>query len=290
MHCVTDRTFCSAFYFCFLFQSLKSRKMVQRTIIIFPFLFAISEACCMTPSQSSGCIAIPPPPPPVNKTFSIVNTMDSEAYMCKIHWENAANCPPQTCGDGLSHSVNPNCGTATVSYIAWPFPVACGKLASVQVLTGRRPILLCNLTNAPSHVVPTLYIKKYGLGTEATCDFSSIPPPTNKTFTIINRMDTEAFGCKITWENAANCPPQDCNEPNHIIDPNGKVTVSYIAQPPLLACGKLASVQAYTGRKRVLICKLTNAPSSVVPTLYIKKYWIGTGATCEFSASPITKG
>ena len=93
--------------------------------------------------------------------------MDKEVNRCKIQWENAANCPPQFC-----RSIGPNGGTATVSYIADPPSVACGKLASVEADAGSATVLECRLTNVPSPI-PTLYIKKYGTGTEAKCNIST---------------------------------------------------------------------------------------------------------------------
>ena len=96
-------------------------------------------------------------------------------------------------------------------------------------------------------------------------------------------MTTEATDCKITWENAANCPAEDCSTGGKI-DPNVIVKVTYIAEPPLLACGKITSLTVKRGG--TLVCTgLTDIASPVPSTYYIKES--ADKATCEVATTPV---
>ena len=104
----------------------------------------------------------------------------------------------------------------------------------------------------------------------------------SKTFSLTNIMTTEATDCKITWENAANCPAQDCGTGGKIAS-NGIVKVTYIAEPPLLACGKISLTVKRGG---TLVCTgLTNIASPVPSTYYIKES--ADKATCEVATTPV---
>ena len=93
-------------------------------------------------------------------------------------------------------------------------------------------------------------------------------------------MATEASDCKITWENAANCPAQDCTTDGKIAANGGIAKVSYIAEPPVLACGKMTLAVKRGGS---LACTgLTN----VAPSLYYIKESIDK-TSCEVSTSAL---
>ena len=100
-------------------------------------------------------------------------------------------------------------------------------------------------------------------------------PTKGKEFSLFNIMDTEATDCKITWENAANCPAQDCGTGGKIED-GATVKVSYIAEPP---CGKMTLTVKKGG---TLDCTgLTNvaSPNSFYFIKDVEK-------TCEVATSP----
>jgi len=103
----------------------------------------------------------------------------------------------------------------------------------------------------------------------------------SKTFSLTNIMTTEATDCKITWENAANCPAQDCGTGGKIAA-SGIVKVTYIAEPPLLACGKMTSLTVK--RDGALACTgLTNIAS---PSLYYIKESLDK-TSCEVATNPV---
>ena len=96
-------------------------------------------------------------------------------------------------------------------------------------------------------------------------------------------MPTEAIECKITWENAANCPPQDCSAGGKIAA-NGQAKVNYIAEPALLACGKLVSVTVKRAGTPALACSGLTDVTSPAGLYYIKEN--ADKSKCEVSNSP----
>ena len=105
-----------------------------------------------------------------------------------------------------------------------------------------------------------------------------------KTFTVINIMATEATGCEVIWENAANCPTQKCSADGKIAPNGGTVKVSYIAEPPLLACGKLTSLAVDRGSTPILSCEKLTDVASPAGLYYLKEN--ADKKKCEFSTSP----
>ena len=99
-------------------------------------------------------------------------------------------------------------------------------------------------------------------------------------------MPNEAITCKITWENAANCLPQDCTKDGKIAANGGQAPVTYIAEPKELACGKIASLTVSRGSTPVATCTgVTNVDPSL---LYIKND-VGDNTKCLVSTTP-TRG
>ena len=96
------------------------------------------------------------------------------------------------------------------------------------------------------------------------------------TFTLFNLMETDATDCAITWENSANCAAQDCGT----ITSLKPTQVTYIAEPAVLACGKIASLTVKRGG--TLACAgLTDAP--ILSPYYIKESADKT--SCDISNS-----
>ena len=107
-----------------------------------------------------------------------------------------------------------------------------------------------------------------------------------KSFTIINVMPNEATDCKISWENAANCPDQLCTTDGKIA-PNAQAKVTYIAEPKELACGKIASLTVNRASTPVATCK---ALSDVAPGLLYIKNELGDATKCEVSTTAARGG
>ena len=100
---------------------------------------------------------------------------------------------------------------------------------------------------------------------------------------MINIMPKEASDCKITWENAANCPAQDCTTGGKIAANGGIAKVTYIAEPSVLACGKMSLTVKRDGST---VCTgLTN----VAPSLYYIKENIDDQTKCEVGTSALIK-
>ena len=105
-----------------------------------------------------------------------------------------------------------------------------------------------------------------------------------KSFSLLNIMAAEAIECKATWKNAANCPAQDCSADGKIA-PNAQAKVSYIAEPPLLACGKLVSLTVKRAGTPALVCTGLTDVASPAGLYYIKEN--ADKSKCEVSNSPV---
>ena len=96
-------------------------------------------------------------------------------------------------------------------------------------------------------------------------------------------MAAEAIECEITWENPANCPAQDCTADGKIAI-NAQAKVNYIAEPPLLACGKLASLTIKRGGTPAIFCSVAPDVATPAGLYYIKEN--ADKSKCEVSNSP----